>query len=656
MLDWEAICQNLLLETPQGLLKTVVQMPALPQAVMRFTTLAEDPNAHPRDLAKVIEVDATLTAELLRHVNSAMVGMRRTVCSAQQAITILGPRRCKTLVLTASLQNAMRQVHSPWINLPQFRQDCLERALFAKETARVLDVDPETAYTAALLADFALPLLSAEKLATYQQFASTEQTLADFERETLGADHSTVAANLISEWGFPPELIACMLLHHQPDQVLADARLCQSPISAVLAAAALPDSLRQNPAGLSTLLQLQDAIPKFRFLEVAAAVDEQWHEHGSTVGHRQPLCDRLGQLAMEVLEQRRTAAIQVEKHVGNYMLEQKLGEGSAGVVYRARHPLLKRPAAVKLLNSARISPRSIDCFEKEVQLTSQLSSPNTIQIYDYGVTPEGVFYYVMELIDGMTLQQLVRRFGPQPEGRTIHLLVQACRALTEAHSLGLIHRDVKPDNLMLCNRGGQHDVIKVVDFGLAKAIQDDAGGLSQDIAGTPLFMSPESIQSPDTIDGRSDLYSLGGVGYFLLTGHPVFPGDHVVSILKQQVSAQPQPPSTVLGRQISPDLETVILSCLEKSPDRRPTTPHELAQRLLQCQDASTWTEEAAASWWCKHGRQSDLPKATPADEPDGFATMIYAKEETADADRDNECFLDELLLVANGTEACAVG
>lgn len=611
MLDWAALCQNLIGLAAPAALPEQIRFPALPDAVVRFTTLADDPNADPRELARILEKDVSLTSELLRHVNSAALALRCTIRSVRQALTILGPRNSKTLVLTAALQNAMQSVTSPWVNLSHFRHDSLERALFAKETARALGVDSDLAYTGALLADLAIPVLSCAHLETYHEFARSGKPLVDFERERFATDHAVVISRLMLEWGFPADLVACVLLHHQAERVFSDQRLFNSPATAVVAASLLPDSLKQHPEGFATLLRMQDVCPKFRFLEVATAVDEACNQPGANVGSRLPLAERLGQLAMELLERRRMDSVQAEKHFGNYTLEAKLGEGAAGVVYRARHCLLKRPVAVKLLNVAKVSTRSIDQFETEVQLTSQLNNPHTIQIYDYGVTIEGTYYYVMELIDGLTLNQLVRRFGPQPEERVIHLLIQACGSLAEAHSLGLIHRDVKPDNLMLSNRGGEFDVIKVLDFGLVKAVEDAGSGMTQ-ISGTPLFMSPEAINAPHQVDGRSDLYALGSVGYFLLTGRPVFQGECVQSVLTQQLSAIPVAPSLVSGRRLSPDLEAVILGCLEKAPDRRPATPRELARQLSRCQSAAKWTQEAAADWWAEHGRQSDVFETAP--------------------------------------------
>jgi serine/threonine protein kinase len=218
--------------------------------------------------------------------------------------------------------------------------------------------------------------------------------------------------------------------------------------------------------------------------------------------------------------------VRLARRLGQYTLEEKLGEGGMGVVYRARHALLRRPTAVKLLKGERLGEASLRRFEREVLLTASLSHPNTVSVYDFGRTPDGVFYYAMEYLEGLSLEQLVAEEGAQPPGRVVHVLRQVLGALAEAHGVGLVHRDVKPDNVILCERGGLSDVAKVVDFGLVKDL-DAADALSHEgmLVGTPLYLAPEAIRSPDT-DPRADLYSLGAVAYFLLTGKHVFRRAH----------------------------------------------------------------------------------------------------------------------------------
>jgi eukaryotic-like serine/threonine-protein kinase len=289
------------------------------------------------------------------------------------------------------------------------------------------------------------------------------------------------------------------------------------------------------------------------------------------------------------------------RRVGQYVLVQEIGRGSNGMVYRARHALLRRPVAIKLLSPEMTNETTAASFEHEVQMTSQLNHPNTVAVYDYGHTPEGVFYYAMEYLSGIDLDQLVRRFGPQPEGRVIHILRQVCGSLAEAHQLGLIHRDIKPANIVLTSRGRLGDVAKVLDFGLAKGRAPgltDAPAESGVIAGTPHFIAPEAVQTPEGIDAASDLYSLGAVGYWLLTGKTLFDAVSVDDLLKAQVERMPATPSQRLGKAISPDLEAIILQCLSKSPKDRPASAEALDEALGDCAAPHVWTRSAAEDWW----------------------------------------------------------
>ncbi|MEX2170139.1 MAG: serine/threonine protein kinase [Pirellulales bacterium] len=299
------------------------------------------------------------------------------------------------------------------------------------------------------------------------------------------------------------------------------------------------------------------------------------------------------------------------QQIGQYKLEHKLGSGGMGVVYKGHHAMLRRPTAIKMLDVDKVNEGSIERFERKVQITSQLNNPNTVAIYDYGRTPEGVFYYAMEYLGGIDLQSLVERYGPQPVPRVIHILQQICGSLYEAHSLGLVHRDIKPANIMLNRRGGEPDVVKVLDFGLVKALDEEKrSGLTQQnsLTGTPLYMSPESIQLPSSVDARSDIYAVGAVGYFLLTGSPVFQAENVVDLFQQHTASNPVPPSERTHTPIPSELESALLACLEKSRAKRPQTARDLAQLISRCAEALAWSIEDADAWWGRHERGQSTP------------------------------------------------
>lgn len=292
------------------------------------------------------------------------------------------------------------------------------------------------------------------------------------------------------------------------------------------------------------------------------------------------------------------------RKLGQYTLLEMLGAGAMGDVYLASHAMMRRRTAIKLLR-ANADGRGLERFETEVQLTSQLTHPNTIAIYDYGRTAEGLFYYVMEYLEGMDLERLLAAAGPQPPARVIHVLRQVCGALEEAHSLGLLHRDIKPANLFLCRRRGVPDLVKVLDFGLVKQLGvSEEGGNSQAnvVVGTPHYLAPEAIMDPSKVDGRGDLYSLGAVAYALLTGTHVFQGQSASEICAHHVNTPPEPPSVRLGRELPDDLCGAILRCLEKRPESRFANARELRIALELCADAGRWTEEDAAQWWELNG------------------------------------------------------
>jgi eukaryotic-like serine/threonine-protein kinase len=289
--------------------------------------------------------------------------------------------------------------------------------------------------------------------------------------------------------------------------------------------------------------------------------------------------------------------------IGQYRLEEKIGEGGMGIVYLARHALLRRPTAIKLLPVERSGEHAIRRFEQEVRLTSALTHPNTISIFDFGRTPDGVFYYAMEYLDGVTLEDLVAHAGPLPAARVVHLLKQVCGALTEAHALGLVHRDIKPANLMVCTRGLVPDQIKVLDFGLVKEQASAAAGLSMAgaLLGTPAYLPPEAILDPGKVDARSDLYALGAVGYFLLAGRPVFEGGTLVEVCAKHLHSEPEPLAAA-GVALPAELERSIASCLAKSPAARPASAAELFVALDRVTLVESWSVADAEHWWNEHG------------------------------------------------------
>jgi serine/threonine-protein kinase len=312
----------------------------------------------------------------------------------------------------------------------------------------------------------------------------------------------------------------------------------------------------------------------------------------------------LATIGLSVLASRVTYGLRAEvreaRQVGQYTLERKIGTGGMGVVYLARHSRLKRPTAVKLLSPSRVGHQAVERFEREVQITARLTHPNTVAVFDYGRTLDGVFYYAMEYLEGISLEKLVADEGPQPPGRIVRILHQVAGALGEAHALGLVHRDIKPANIILCERGGVPDVAKVLDFGLVKdQFLPEAVALTQSnvIVGTPLYMAPEAVSSAQRVGPWTDLYALGAVGYYLLTAEPVFPGKNMVEVLGHHLHTRPSRPSERRGEPVPPALEALVLSCLEKDPNRRPPDARAV-QDALDAADMPRWTEAEARARW----------------------------------------------------------
>ena len=318
------------------------------------------------------------------------------------------------------------------------------------------------------------------------------------------------------------------------------------------------------------------------------------------------------------------------RRLGQYRLGRRLAKGGMGEVYLAQHLLLRRACAIKLIRPDNAADgKSLVRFEREVQATATLTHPNTIQIFDYGHTEDGTFYYVMEYLPGLTLDQLIQKDGPLPPGRAIHFLRQVLGALREAHAIGLIHRDIKPGNIIICERGGMFDMAKLLDFGLVlpRGQSTDGERLTQQgvLSGTPAYMSPEQADGREDLDPRSDIYSLGALAYFLLTGRTVFAGRSPMKMLAAHLCEEPEP--MIRHRPDLPaDLQNVVMRCLRKDPAERCADAENLDSALAACQAAGEWTAKDAQQWWSGRPHLD----AVPGDRTDnGEATFTWSQEST---------------------------
>jgi eukaryotic-like serine/threonine-protein kinase len=298
------------------------------------------------------------------------------------------------------------------------------------------------------------------------------------------------------------------------------------------------------------------------------------------------------------------------RRMGSYHLVERLGEGGMGEVWRAEHRMLARPAAIKLVRPEGFGSNPFERqtlmrrFEREARATAALSSPHTIQLFDYGISPDGTFYYVMELLRGVDLERFVERFGPMPAARAAYVLRQACLSLDEAHTQGMIHRDVKPANVYLCRVGREHDFVKLLDFGLVKSVagngpREAALTAAHMAAGTPAFMAPEMATGESRIDGRADLYALGCVGYWLVTGHQVFDERSPMRLMLAHAHNRPERPSRRSEVHIPGAFEELLMACLSKNPADRPQTAEALGTALAGL--AVEWTQDDADKWWRTH-------------------------------------------------------
>ncbi|UCC72763.1 MAG: serine/threonine protein kinase [Gemmatimonadota bacterium] len=294
------------------------------------------------------------------------------------------------------------------------------------------------------------------------------------------------------------------------------------------------------------------------------------------------------------------------KRLGKYLIHEEIGKGGMGQVFFAQHTLMCRPTAVKVMQSGDgQASAGLARFEREVKVSATLTHPNTITIYDVGRTPDRSLYYAMEYLEGLDLQQLVERHGPLSPERTVYILKQVCGSLEEAHSRNIIHRDIKPGNIFLTRRGTLYDFVKVLDFGLAKEIKEDAAsGISKTgmVFGTPRYIAPETVYGNEEIDGRADLYCLGGVAYWMLTGQPPFTAESSVEVLIDHVKTTPKRPSEVTELEITPELEDVVMKLLEKKPGDRYQTARQLEDVLGAINFDEPWSRDRAEDWWNLHG------------------------------------------------------
>jgi serine/threonine-protein kinase len=310
-----------------------------------------------------------------------------------------------------------------------------------------------------------------------------------------------------------------------------------------------------------------------------------------------------GGYSIEVLRQ----DAQDARRLGQYVLKRLLGRGGMGEVHLARHEYLRRPCAVKLIRAERAGDAAaLARFEREVQAAAGLTHPNTVQIYDYGHTADGTFYYVMEYLPGITLEDLVAQHGPLPPARAVRILVQICGALREAHGRGLVHRDLKPGNVMLCERGGLHDVAKLLDFGLVSQVVDEPGDPVTQVGailGTPAFMSPEQCNADAAVTSSSDIYSLGAIAFFLLVGRPPLVGRSTVQMILAHMYEVPVLVNTLRG-EIPMALADVVARCLEKRPSDRYPDAKSLERAFRSSSETGDWSDEDAHEWWRTHGER----------------------------------------------------
>jgi serine/threonine-protein kinase len=376
-------------------------------------------------------------------------------------------------------------------------------------------------------------------------------------------------------------------------------------------AAFLPCRMAQ--VWLASLVVILTALSDWVLPGLVPALGAYWADVGGRTALFEHLWRLMGTLliaGVSVLISRSLYSLQRRAHeakrLGNYLIEKELGAGGMGTVYVAQHALICRPTAIKVLtNGEGGAGAGLARFEREVQLSASLTHPNTITIFDFGRTADDTFYYAMEYLDGLDLQRIVETFGPLPAERVVYLLRQVCGSLGEAHQRGIVHRDVKPSNIFITERGGLQDFVKVLDFGLARKVDGNLGdsGVTKTgmVFGTPRYIAPESVAGQQKSDARSDLYNVGGVAYWMLTGRPLFAGSSSIDLIIDHVKTVPEPPSAVSDLPIPPQLDAIVMKLLEKDPDDRYQTAEELAAALQGVRFDSSWSQDRARGWWDHH-------------------------------------------------------